>query len=54
MEKIYELEGKSDLLRQSEKRLHDFEVQMRIKYSREAPLILDKVIYQVRPRSESQ
>ena len=47
MDKIYELERSTELLRQSEEKLHDFEIQLRMKYPQEAPLVLEKVIYQV-------
>ena len=47
LDKIYELERNSEALRQSESQLHDLEVQLRMKYPRDAPLVLDKVIYQV-------
>ena len=50
LDKIYELERNSDALRQSENKLHDLEVQLRLKYPRDAPLVFDKVIYQVNHR----
>jgi len=47
LDKIYELERSTELLRQSEAKLHDLETQLRRKYPKETPLILDKVIYQL-------
>ena len=47
LDKIYELERSTGLLLQSEAKLHDLEIQLRMKYPKEAPLVLDKVIYQV-------